>query len=413
MPFTVESVGGRVVLLSASATLVIGFSLWFSSSGPFLGSGRRGHNTPVKTDPVDKHPPNTPKHPGHYPLFDMKAPPGSSSPTDVGTGVSYGAEPDFDPQAQQRGRPGAGRTLLDLLRLVPTGHSVLGALDLDQFRRYPWAKQILSGHRIPRLRGYLDRLGLDPAQLSRVAFGVDLEARAGSVSGEPDHRFLGRLDRPFSVVATGHIKRKALLQQYRLLGPLAAAIVMGRRIYRRTGQYALTFPVRDLVAYSYRRPMGPLLQLMLEDATRAAITPAVQALLKEGGLAPKPPFPLLALAWTPQAKRRIPWPFNRLGGKSIRGAVLYVRVVGKLLRCRLSLLLADVKTAKRIGMLLRYVRRLLVQHPRARRNPMKMIITSIPVRTQGNTLRISIDLHAWHLRALLPVLAQLLSAKKK
>lgn len=393
------------MLLSTVATVVIGFSLWFTAKGPFLAASRSAGTEPKpKADPQEPSQPLIPAGVGRYP------PLGITPGTDAG--ASFGAEPDFDPLSKQTVTQAAIRTPHDLLRILPQGYSVLGAVNVDALRRFSWAADILARRKLPKLRGHLDRLGFDPQEASRVAFGIDLEARAGSSTGKVDTRYLGRLDRPFCLVAAGRIARKPLLRRYRQLGPLAAAMVMGRRVYRRTGDYALSFPVRGVVAWSYRQPMGPLLQLMLEDASRSAVTHQVRKLLEEGGLAFRPPHPMLALAWTPQPGRRVPYPLNRLGGAAVRGAVLLARSRGQVVHGELSLLMSDASTAKRIAKLLRYVRRIVAQHPRVGRNQLKSLVETIPVRVQGRAIRISVELHPWHQRSLMLMLHKLMDTRK-
>jgi hypothetical protein len=185
-------------------------------------------------------------------------------------------------------------------------------------------------------------------------------------------------------------------------------MVMGRRVYRRSGDYALTFPVRGLVAWSYRGPMGPLLQLMLEDASRTVLTAEQKKLLAEGGLPTDGKAPLLALSWTRQPKRRVPWPFKRLGGTSLRGAVLVLRGKGKMLSAELRLLLSDAKTTSRVTTLLRYVRRLVSAHHRLRGTQLGPVVKAIPIRIKGTTIRITAEIRPWHARALMGVLHKLI-----
>jgi hypothetical protein len=401
MPRTVQSVGGRIVILGFVATVAVAFTVWFRSTAPFFkSSGSNASSRAASTDPREPRRPSAPARPARYPSLQEAVPDG---------GLSYGAEPDFDPLGSTPTAPKRTRTLLDLLQLIPDGHSVLGIVDVGGLRKYRWAASILARRRLPRLRGYLGRLGFDPIQARHVAFGVDLETRAGASRGKKDPRFLGgRYDRPFCLIAAGKLERRSLLRRFRRPGPLAATMVMGRRVYRRAGDYGLSFPAREVVVWSYRRPMGPLLQLMLEDASRSALTTARRRLLQRGGLSFDLPPPLVALAWTAQPKRRIPWPFNRLGGSSLRGAVLVVRSKGRHLIARLGLVLSDSRSAQRIATLLRYVRHIVAQKPVLRRSLLKPVLEAIPVRVQGKTIRITAEIRPWHARALMAVLHKLI-----
>lgn len=393
----VQSVGGRIVILGTVAAVAIAFGVWFRSTEPFFKSSR---SKAAGRDLREPRRPHAPTRPARYPSLQRAIP---------GGGLSYGAEPDFDPLGANppaRKRP---RSLLDLLGLIPDGHSVLGIVDMAALRKYRWAASILARRRLPRLRRYLDRLGFDPTQARHVAFGVDLETRAGASRDKKDPRFLGgRYDRPFCLIAAGKLERRSLLRRFRRPGPLAAAMVMGRRVYRRAGDYGLSFPARKVVVWSYRRPMGPLLQLLLEDASRSALTPKRRKLLRRGGLALEPPPPLVALVWTPQPKRRIPWPFNRLGGSSLRGAVLVVRSKGSHLVAEIRLILADPRATQRVATLLRYVRHIVAQKPMLRRNLLKPVLEAVRVRVENNTIRIAAEIRPWHARALMAVLHKLI-----
>lgn len=401
MPRTVQSVGGRIVLLGSMVAVSIVFSVWFLSKGPFVPSPRR--EAPGREPTQDPRAPlvsKAPARPARYP---------SLHKTDLDSSLSYGAEPDFDPLGgppQARKRP---RTLLDLLQLIPDGHSVLGIVDVAGLSKFNWAASILARRRLPRLRGYLDRLGFDLSEARHVAFGVDLETRASASRGQGDPRFLGgRYDRPFCLIAAGKLKRRALLRRFRQPGPLAATMVMGRRVYRRAGDYGLSFPSRNMVLWSYRRPMGPLLQLLLEDASRSALTPARRKLLRRGGLSLEPPAPLVALMWISQPRRRIPWPFNHLGGAALQGAVLVVRSKGRNLLAELRLLYANDHATKRVATLLRYVRLMVAQKPVLRRSMLKPVLEALPIRVQKRSIRITAEIRPWHARALMAVLHKLI-----
>lgn len=401
MPRFAQTVGGRIVLLGSVVAVSIVFSVWFLSKGPFFRSSRsEAAGRETTQDPQAPLVSQAPARPARYPSL-QKADPESS--------LSYGAEPDFDPlggSPRARKRP---RTLLDLLQLIPEGHSVLGIVDVAGLSKYRWATSVLARRRLPRLRGYLDRLGFDPTQARHVAFGVDLETRASASRGKGDPRFLGgRYDRPFCLIATGKLKRRALLRRFRQPGPLAATMVMGRRVYRRAGDYGLSFPSRNMVLWSYRRPMGPLLQLLLEDASRSAITPTRRKLLRRGGLTLEPPAPLVALMWIPQPRRRIPWPFNRLGGTALQGAVLVVRSKGRNLVVELRLLLADDRTTKRVATLLRYVRLMVAQKPVLRGSMLKPVLEAMPLRVLNKSIHITAEIRPWHARALMAVLHKLI-----
>ncbi len=275
MPYVVHTHPGRAALVGGLVVGLTLFSLWFTATGPFSrapGATKRGSQRIADpraepaggaTDPRLRYP-----------------------PLHRATGGSQrgGAAPDYDPMARPSNAPTHERPLPALLRLLPRGYSVLGMVRVTALRRQGWAEAILTGRRVPRLRATLTPLGFDPTWASRVVFGVDLEARAAARPGKHDHRFLGRYDRPFCLVAEGRLDRKRILQRFRREGPLAAAVVMGRRVYRRQGDYALVFPVRGLVAWSYRRPMAPVLQTMLEDASRSTLTDRVRENLRAGGL---------------------------------------------------------------------------------------------------------------------------------
>jgi hypothetical protein len=401
MPRMVESVGGRVLILGTVAAVTITFTLWFLSKGPLFKSAQSSSSRPARArDTREPRRPRAPDEPTRYPSLQQDLADG---------GLSYGAEPDFDPLRAPLPARNHARGLLELLQAIPDGHSVLGILDLARLRKHPWAASILARRRLPRLRRYLDRLGFDPTEARYVAFGVDLETRASANRGDDDPRFLqSRYDRPFSLIATGKLARRALLRRFRAPGPLAATMVMGRRVYRRAGDFGLSFPARQVVVWSYRRPMGPLLQLLLEDVSRSALTPGRRKVLREAGLRLTPPTPLVALAWMPQPRRRIPWPFNRLGGASLRGAVLVVRGKGLLLVAELTLLLSDLRTAQRIATLLRYVRLIVGQRPDLRRSQLKPVLDAIPIRLQGTTLRVTAEIRPWHARALMAVVHKLI-----
>jgi len=401
MPRMVKSVGGRIVILGSVVAVAIVFGVWFRSTEPFFkSSGAQASRPSHSQDPREPRHRHAPTRPAKYPSLQESTPDG---------GLSYGAEPDFDPLGTRPPTPKRPRSLLDLLGLIPGGHSVLGIVDVAGLSKYRWASSILARRRLPRLRGYLDRLGFDPSQARHVAFGVDLETRPSANRDKEDPRFLGgRYDRPFCLIAAGKIERRSLLRRFRQPGPLAAAMVMGRRVYRRAGDYGLSFPARRVVVWSYKRPMGPLLQLLLEDASRSALTPPRRKLLRRGGLALEPPPPLLALVWTPQPKRRIPWPFNRLGGRSLRGAVLVVRSKGSHLVAELRLLLADPRATQRVATLLRYVRHIVAQKPVLRHSQLKPVLEAVRVRVLDNTIRIATEIRPWHARALMAVVHKLI-----
>ena len=397
----VQSVGGRIVIVGSVTAVAIIFGVWFRSTEPFYKSSQsEATGRPRPKDPREPRRPHAPAGPARYPSLKAATPDG---------GLRYGAEPDFDPLGTPppaRKRP---RSLLDLLGLIPAGHSVLGIVDMAALRKYRWAASILARRRLPRLRRYLDRLGFDPTQARHVAFGIDLETRAGASRGKDDPRFLGgRYDRPFSLIAAGKLERRSLLRRFRQPGPLAAAMVMGRRVYRRAGGYGLSFPARQVVVWSYRRPMGPLLQLMLEDASRSALTLARRKLLRQGGFNLRPPPPLVALVWTPQAKRRVPWPFSRLGGSSLRGAVLVVRSKGRHLAAEVQLILGDPRATQRVTTLLRYVRHIVAQKPLLRRSLLKPVIEAIRIQVENNTIRIAVEIRPWHARALMAIVHKLI-----
>jgi len=401
MPRVVQSVGGRIVIVGSVVAVVIVFSIWFRSSESFFkSSGRKATVRPQAKDTREPRRPHTPARPAKYPSLQMAMGDG---------GVSFGAEPDFDPLGAHPSAPKRPRTLLDLLGLIPDGHSVLGIVDVARLRKYPWAASILARRRLPRLRRYLDRLGFDPSQARHVAFGIDLETRPSASRDKADPRFLGgRYDRPFSIIAAGALERRSLLRRYRRPGPLAAAMVMGRRVYRRAGDYGLSFPARKIVVWSYKRPMGPLLQLLLEDASRSALTSARRKVLRRGGLSLHSPSPLVALVWTPQPKRRIPWPFNRLGGTSLRAAVLVVRSKGTHLLAEIRLILSDPRATVRVATLLRYVRHIVAQKPVLRRSQLKPVLEAIRVNVGANTIRIATEIRPWHARALMAVVHKLI-----
>jgi hypothetical protein len=401
MPRVVQSVGGRVVTVGSLVAVAIVFGVWFRSTEPFFkSSGSKASGRTQAKDHREPHRPHAPARPAKYPSLQKTAGDG---------GVSYGAEPDFDPLGAHPSTPKRPRSLSDLLMLIPEGHSVLGIVDVARLRKYPWAASILARRRLPRLRRYLDRLGFDPSEARHVAFGVDLETRPSASRDKADPRFLGgRYDRPFSIIAAGALERRSLLRRFRQPGPLAAAMVMGRRVYRRAGDYGLSFPARKIVVWSYKRPMGPLLQLLFEDASRSALTPARRKLLRRGGLALKPPAPLVALVWTPQPRRRIPWPFNRLGAASLRAAVLVVRSKGSHLAAEIRLILADARATERVATLLRYVRHIVAQKPVLRSTQLKPVLEAIRVRVQKNTIRVAVEIRPWHARALMAVVHKLI-----
>ncbi len=397
----VQSIGGRIVILGTVVAVGIIFSVWFLSKGAFFKDSQDGsHRRATSADPSEPRRPHTPTRPARYPSLREMLPDG---------GLSHGAEPDFDPLGSAKPTKKRPRTLLDLLQLVPDGHSVLGILDVARLRKFRWASSILTRRRLPRLRRYLDRLGFDPTQARFVAFGVDLETRAGVSRGKEDPRFLGgRYDRPFCIIASGKLERRSILRRFRQPGPLAAAMVMSRRVYRRDGDYGLSFPARDVAVWSYRRPMAPLLALLLEDASRSALTVARRRILRRGGLPVEPPAPLVALAWTPQTKRRVPWPFNRLGGASLQGAVLVVRAKGRNLNVQLSLMLSDARSTTRVATLLRYVRHIVSLKPLFRRSLLKPVLEAVPIKVDGNTIRIAVEIRPWQARALMAVAHKLI-----
>jgi len=397
----VKSVGGRIVILGSAAAVAIVFGVWFRSTEPFFKSSHSeaaGHTR--ANDPREPRRAHTPAGPARYPSLRSAIPDG---------GLHYGAEPDFDPLGTNPPAKKRPRSLLDLLGLIPDGHSVLGIVDMAALSKYRWAASILARRRLPRLRRYLDRIGFDPTQARHVAFGIDLETRAGSSPGKEDPRFLrGRYDRPFCLLAAGKLERRSLLRHFRQPGPLAAAMVMGRRVYRRAGDYGLSFPARQLGVWSYLRPMGPILQLLLEDSSRSALTPNRRKLLRRGGLSLEPPSPLVALMWTPQAKRRVPWPFNRLGGSSLQVAVLVVRSKGSHLAAAVRLVLADPRATQRVATLLRYVRHIVAQKPMLRGSQLKPVLEAIRIKVENNTIRIATEIRPWHARALMAILHKLI-----
>jgi hypothetical protein len=163
---------------------------------------------------------------------------------------------------------------------------------LDALRAQAWAQDVIMGRKLPSLRARLAPLGLDLREDTRAVLGIDLEARPAPPPAEgQDLRFLGKRDRPFVLLLESPTDRKELLQRFRRFGPLAATEILGRRVYRRAGNYAMTFPLRGSVAFAYRRPMGPLLANLLEIPSGSALSKQTWRALEEAGLIrmPAPP----------------------------------------------------------------------------------------------------------------------------
>ena len=447
MPYTVDSTTGRIALLGALTTGLILVGLWFTSKGPFARSPVPTAST--SSSAATGRPPRKGPLPSlaafHYPPLNRPGP----APEDAG------AEPDFDPLARPRMGPTTERRLPELLQLLPQGYSVVGLVRVAALRKETWAASILAGRRLSHLRAKLAPLGLDPTHVSRAVFGIELEARALAVNDHHDTRFLGKYDRPFCLVVEGPLNRKHILQRFRKQGPLAASVVMGRRVYRREGDYALVFPVRGLVAWTYRRPMAPVLKTMLEDAKRSVNTPALRAMLRQGGFygdapaaprprprpraaPPAPPrpspaprdrprprarrvvdrdrgLPWVTLLWAQPPNRRVPYPFNRLRGygqkSALRGAVLTVGpsgARGRRIRGSLRLLYKDAITPTAVVPSLRFVRRYIAANARIRKANLKQLVESASVEVVGRQIRISVELRPWHVRAMMLMFHKLL-----
>jgi hypothetical protein len=128
-------------------------------------------------------------------------------------------------------------------------------------------------------------------------------------------------------------------------------------------------------------------------------------------------LPWITLVWTPQPKRRIPYPFNRVQGygheSALRGAVLTVGPSGpqgRRVRAHLRLLYEDAVTPVAVANTLRYVRRYAARLRRVQRARLSDLVNSVPVEAHGNQIRITLELRPWHLRALTLLFHKLIDA---
>jgi hypothetical protein len=398
LPLAITSVRGRIALAAGLSALAVIFSWWFTAPGVFFGYRRPdAAPDPASLDPQEPGPrlATTPTLP--YPSVQD------------GVGHSPAAPPREDPDGDRAPAPGrddpARIPMLSLLEALPEGHSLFGMADLDRLRQIPVVAEVLEGRRLCRVQPLFERLGVPAGQVGQIVWSADLEG--GKPPRVPSEtRFLPAYDRAFYALLEGpRLDRPQILRQFRQGGALSASMIFGRRVYHRTGEYSLAFARPGLAVWSYHRPLGPLLQILLDDTPPS---PQRRTRLLAAGLGRDGPLPLAITAYFPPTGRKLPWVFQRLGGAALRQVVAFMEARGSLLRGEVHLLHADEATAQRVAGLLRWLRRAVADYRRVRQVNLMSAVQAATVKVEGSHVSIILELQPWQVSELIVLLHKLL-----